>query len=329
MNIAGREIGIGHPPYVVAEISGNHAGSLEFAKSLISAAARAGADAVKFQAYHPNTITLDCAQPDFYVKDGPWRGQRLYDLYHRTHTPFGWFPDLFKRAQCRDITIFASVFDHSSVDMLERLDCPAYKIASMEIVDIPLIKYAASTGKPVIISTGMAGDSEILDAIVAAPTALFLHCVSGYPTRIADSRLRSLKPGWGISDHTSGIEVPIAATVLGAVLIEKHLRLADATTDDADFSLRPDAFARMVEGVHGVWESMRFEPRDCEWSSRQLRRSLYVVADIKKGEAFTHANVRSIRPSYGLPPKMLPEVLTKLAACDIVRGTALREAMLA
>jgi pseudaminic acid synthase len=328
MNIAGREIGPQLPPYIVAEISSNHNGYASVAQQLIIAAKNAGADAVKLQAYTPDTITLDSYKIDFFIKAGPWKNRRLYELYAATHTPFEWFPELFDYALVLDIPIFASVFDKSSVDMLEKLNCPAYKIASMEITDIPLIEYAASTCKQVIISTGMASQDEILDAVVAAPKALLLHCVSGYPTRVEDARLDRLRPGWGISDHTRGIEVPIAATVMGAVLIEKHLCLDGIDSEDAAFSTRPPEFTLMVNAVRSIWKSLRPRPMHHrknidEDSSHQFRRSLYAVEDIKAGERFTEKNVRSIRPGYGLPPKMLSEVLMWRATRDIERGAPL------
>jgi pseudaminic acid synthase len=333
LNIAGREIGVHQPPYIVAEISGNHCGDIKKAEELIFFASQCGADAVKLQAYTPDTITLDSQKDDFIIKDGPWKGQRLYDLYSRTHTPFEWFPRLFEVAAGVDITIFASVFDETSVDMLHELDCPAYKIASMEITDIPLIEYAAATEKPVIISTGMANASEIAEAEDAClDEPLLLHCVSAYPARVEDAKLYQLRPGWGVSDHSTGIEVPIAATAMGAVLIEKHLCLDEGDSEDLAFSLRPYEFRSMVMAVQNIWKSLHPRPghhrKDTEKESRQFRRSLYAVADIKKGESFTDANVRSIRPSYGLPPKMLSYVLQHRAACDIEAGTGLKPHML-
>lgn len=339
MFIAGREIGNKVPPYVVAEISGNHCGDIALAHRLIKAAKDAGANAVKFQAYEPEDLTIDCDRPDFIIKDGLWKGRKLYELYQKVHTPFEWFPRLFEEGKRYEITVFASVFSKRGVDMLEKLGCPAYKIASMEIVDIPLIEYAASTGKPIIISSGMASEDEILDALISArvangdrQNAVHLYCVSGYPTPIAEANLCNPKKHyafmWGISDHTLGWGIPVAATALGAKIIEKHIMLNDTQPEDLEFSLTPSEFAEMVERVHDIWNAMQPSQRKSEQASRQLRRSLYVVKDVRRGEAFTEENVRSIRPSYGMPPRKLPEVLKSFAACDISRGTALEEGLL-
>lgn len=331
MIINGREIGPHRPPYIISEISCNHNGDFNKAMRLIDAAKDAGADAVKFQAYTPDTITLKTNNPDFIVKDGPWKGRNLWELYEQTHTPFSWFPDLFQYAYGIGITPFASVFDKSSVDMLERLECPAYKIASMEITDIPLIGYAAKTGKPIIISTGMASCEEIAAANCAVARnwaeCAILHCVSNYPTQSADADLKQLGKHsriFGLSDHTVGDSIPIAATALGACIIEKHLMLGDEDTEDFEFSMDPISFKAMVREVRNVWQAMQPPSGDPEQASRQMRRSLYVVADIAKGEPFTEENVRSIRPSYGLPPKELPWLLTKRAAIDLKRGTAMK-----
>jgi N-acetylneuraminate synthase len=336
MHIAGREISSQQSPYLIAEISANHLGKIDEALRLIEAAKYAGADAVKFQCYGPDDITLDCDRADFVVKDGPWKGRRLYELYTVAHTPREWFPLLFSHAKKIGITAFASVFSPGAVDFLETLGCPAYKIASMEIVDIPLIKRAAGTGRPLIISTGMASDEEIYDASFAADIGqtgnhtAFLHCVSGYPTDVAEANLGQLKFlqqyafQSGISDHSLGWEVPVAATALGAVIIEKHLTMDRFNaSEDAGFSLTPIEFKTMVMRVREIWLAMQPSKPESEESSRQLRRSLYAVRDIKAGEKFTPDNVRSIRPSYGLVPKYLPRLLDKTATCDIQYGSAL------
>lgn len=339
MKIKGREIGPSQSPYIVAEVGASHGGDLNTAILLMGAAIGAGADAVKFQAYTPSTITLVCDKPDFIVKDGPWKGRKLYELYEKAHTPFEWFPELFRVARDYNTTIFASVFDKSSIDMLERLDCPAYKIASMEIVDIPLIKYVAATGKPLIISTGMASDEEIEDAVKGLDEDNFvlLGCVSGYPTPLAEAslcRLDSIRNWYypcyaqrGISDHTKGWEVPVAATALGASIIEKHTGLWNNTSEDAAFSLNPDEFRQMCEAVRAIWKAMQPSEAKSEEPSRQLRRSLYVVEDMKAGDVFTEQNVRSIRPGYGMAPKELPSVLGRQATMDIARGIALSSKM--
>jgi pseudaminic acid synthase len=331
MLIDGKEIKGGYAPYIIAEASCNHGGLLANAMSLIDAAKYAGADAVKFQAYTPDTLTLNCNKPDFIIQDGLWKGKNLYDLYTKTHTPFEWFPKLFKHAKKRDITIFASVFDRSSVDMLRALDCPAYKIASMEITDIPLIKYAAMSNKPMIISTGMAEFPDIKAALEACDNTnvAFLHCTSEYPGTVewADlSRMLMMKVFLGpevpvgISDHTPGPTiVPVAATALCTAIIEKHLMLDDVPTEDEEFSLRPDDFKVMVNLTKYANEAIRL--RDfVKNPSRQLRRSLYAVEDIKEGEAFTEDNLRSIRPGYGISPKNLPRLLGKKADQNYRKG---------
>lgn len=334
MQINGREITNLLPPYVVAEISGNHGGSIDNALKLIDAAKDTGAYAAKLQCFQPEMLTLDCDKPDFILKDGPWKGRRLYDLYKATETPRAWFPRLFEHAREMGFTLFSSVFAPEDVDFLETLACPAYKIASMEITDTNLIAHAAKTGKPLIISTGMASQDEIRNALEVMSSHKckyrFLQCVSGYPTPIHEANLSEFNifNHQGVSDHTIGCEIPIAATVLGAVIIEKHLALFDVDTEDSDFSMRPDEFAEMCMKVRQIWHAMQPSVRKSEESSRQLRRSLYAVADIKAGERFTNENVRSIRPAYGLPPNQLSKVLRCRAAHDIERGTALTTEML-
>lgn len=331
MDINGRIISTDQPPYVVAEISGNHGGYLPNAINLIKRAKKAGADAVKTQCYDPDSMTLDLNKPDFIVQGGLWHGRTLYDLYTKAHTPPDWHRELYRVARSEGITIFSSVFDKRGVDLLENLDCPVYKIASFEIVDIPLIKYVAQTKKPMIISTGMATDREILDARWASKgKALFLHCVSSYPTMIGEANLG--RPGElrhllstenvGLSDHSLGTTIPIAATVLGTVLIEKHLKLEyHVDTEDSVFSETPESFAEMVKAVQNIWHAMRSQAKTSE--SRQFRRSLYAVKDIAKGECYTEENIRSIRPGYGLSPKMLGSLLGKKSKRSWKRGDPL------
>ena len=331
MQIEGREINNYLKPYVIAEISCNHQGDLGTALELIEVAKWAGADAVKFQAYTPDTITLDCNKPDFIIQDGLWKGRTLYDLYKETYTPFEWFPKLFKEAKKIGITCFASVFDRTSVDMLAGLGCPAYKIASMEIIDTPLIAYAARRGKPLVISTGMATDQEIRGAFEAAgdTPAAFLHCTSEYPQTVEWSSLtgiEALRTNFGetcpigVSDHTPGnLVVPVASTALGAAIIEKHLKLKDGETEDNEFSLVPETFKSMVALVNITYEAM--QQRDFASNpSRQLRRSLYAVADIEKGETFTETNVKSIRPGFGIAPKNLTRLLGRKASQKYRKG---------
>ncbi len=331
MIINGRKIGPGQPPYVIAEISGNHEGSYEKAAHLMGLAAWAGADAVKIQCYTADSLTIDCDKPDFVIKNGPWQGRSLHKLYRKTQTPPDLVTGIFHLAKQYGQTVFSSVFDEDGLDLLESLGCPAYKIASMEIVDLPLIRAVVKTGKPIIISTGMATYDEVNEATWAAlqvPHAV-LHCVSGYPTQPENFNLmRMPKLGckiYGISDHTLGSTIPVAAVALGANIIEKHICVSrQDDTEDSAFSLEPEEFKQMCEAVRATWMALR-EPKStsAEDSSRQLRRSLYVVEDVKKGERFTSENIRSIRPSYGLPPRELPDVLGMVASQDIERGTPL------
>lgn len=339
IRIAGRRIGPGHRPYVVAELSANHLGGLERALAIVDAAARAGVDAVKLQTYTPDTITIDHTGPGFVLESGPWRGRRLYELYQEAHTPWQWHAALFERARALGIAAFSSPFDASAVSLLESLGCPAYKIASFELVDPALIAAAAATGKPLLLSTGMADGKEIAEAIAAARAAgarevALLHCVSSYPSRVEDSNLRTIPDmaqrfgvPVGLSDHTLGTTVAVAATVLGACVIEKHatLRRADGGPDAA-FSLEPDELARLVEDAAAAFAALgaiHYAPEESELAMRALRRSLYVVADMAPGETFTPQNLRSIRPGHGLPPRHLPEVLGRRARGAIARGTPL------
>jgi len=334
--LAGRTIGPGRRPYIIAEMSGNHMGRLDRALALIDAAADAGADAVKLQTYTADTITIDHDGPEFRLEGGPWAGYTLHRLYREAHTPWDWHPALFERARERGIAIFSSPFDETAIELLERLDAPAFKIASFEIVDTPLIRRAARSGKPLIISTGMASLGEIQAAIEAAgnvPVAL-LHCVSGYPTPAEEMNLKTIPhladafgvPA-GLSDHSLGVAVPVAATALGATIIEKHLTLsrADGGVDHA-FSLEPAEFKVMVDAARTAWAALgrvHYEPEPSEVGGRDFRRSLYVVADTAKGEILTSANVRSIRPGLGLAPKHLSAVLGRRAARDLRRGEPL------
>jgi len=331
MQIEGREINNYLKPYVIAEVSCNHQGDLGTALELIEVAKWAGADAVKFQAYTPDTITLDCNKPDFIIQDGLWKGRTLYDLYKETYTPFEWFPKLFKEAKKVGIPIFASVFDRSSIDMLRELNCPAFKIASMELVDTPLIAYAARTGKPLIISTGMGSEQDISEALTAVGNhqVAFLHCTSEYPQTVEWSSLQGILKlradlgkdiPVGVSDHTPGnLVVPVASTALGAAIIEKHLKLKDGETEDNEFSLVPETFKSMVALVNITYEAMQ-QREFVSNPSRQLRRSLYAVADIEKGQTFTEDNIRSIRPGFGLSPKHLPRLLGRKASQNYRKG---------
>ncbi|MGE5506654.1 MAG: pseudaminic acid synthase [Actinomycetota bacterium] len=343
LTIAGRAVGPGHPPYVIAEMSGNHNGDLNRALALIDAAKAAGADAVKLQTYTADTMTIDHHGPGFDIEGGLWHGRNLYELYHEAHTPWDWHPRLFEHGRRIGITVFSTPFDSTAVAFLEELNTPAYKIASFEVIDLPLIEEVARTGKPIVMSTGMATDAEIAEALETIRShggsqVVLLHCVSGYPTPVAEINLRRIAAlaerfgvSVGLSDHTMGTAVPVAAVALGAVMIEKHftLRRADGGPDAA-FSLEPGELAALVEGTHIAWEALgspecRLKPS--EERSAQYRRSLYVVADIKAGEAFTPDNLRAIRPGFGMPPKMLAKVMGRRAARDLARGTPLAEDM--
>lgn len=332
MEINGTKIGQRFSPYIIAEISCNHGGKVENAIELIKQAKKAGASAVKTQCYEPQTITLNVNKPDFILQDGLWKGRTLWELYKTAQTPFSWQKHLYQYAQDIGITIFSSVFDKTAVDHLEKLNCPAYKIASMEIVDIPLIEYAASTGKPMIISTGMASQEEIFDAYQAAPKAAFLHCTSEYPGTIETSNLGAMRqlqkmlPSTeiGISDHSEGSLIPVAATALGANIIEKHFgQLKGVKSEDDAFSMSVKEFAQMVVDVKKVYSAMQPHPTNGN-PTRQVRRSLYAIEDIRKGEIFTENNIGSIRPGYGLPPKKLPQILGQRAPQDYRRGDPLK-----
>jgi len=333
MEIDGVKIGPKYPPYIISELSCNHGGKLENAKKLIKLAKAANASAVKTQCYEPDTITLEMNKPDFIVQDGLWKGRTLWELYKTAHTPFSWHPDLYKVARDSQITVFSSVFDKTAVDFLEKLDCPAYKIASMEIVDIPLIRHAASTGKPMIISTGMASNAEIIEADDASGgKAAFLHCMSEYPGTIETSNLggirglQNLLPEHiiGLSDHSEGSLAPIAATALGACIIEKHFgHLPGVKSEDDAFSMGAAEFAQMVKEVKQTYAAMQPVTQNGN-PTKQVRRSVYAIADIKKGENFTEKNIGSIRPGYGLPCKLLPNLLGRKAGQDYRRGDPLR-----
>lgn len=338
MNIAGREIGQGKPPYIIAEISCNHGGYLERALQLIWWAKYCGADAVKFQCYEPQAMTIDSDRNDFIMKDGPWKGHKLWDLYKEACTPYSWFPKIAAKAKELGIPWFASVFDKRGVDVLEACWAPAYKIASFEITDIPLIKYVASKGKPVILSTGMATADEIVAAcdLVEKEKLGVLLCVSAYPAKMEDYDLSKLTdavkfstliglPEYGISDHTMGHELAVAATACGTAMIEKHLCLArELGGPDAGFSSEPHEFKKMVKAVRGAWNAMQpKEGTSEEEPQRQARRSLYCVKDIGKGQVMCAEHVRSIRPGYGLAPKEIDWVIGRRVKRDVGRGEAL------
>lgn len=337
INIAGRRIGQDDQPYIIAELSANHNGKLETAMNLIAAAKRAGADAVKLQTYRPETITLDCDADDFRIHGGLWNGRTLFELYEEAHLPWEWHAPLFEYARRLGITIFSSPFDRTAVDLLEGLHAPAYKIASFEAVDLPLIKYVASTGKPMIISTGMADAEEIAEAVEAASQGgcqelALLHCVSGYPAPAEDYNLKTIldmiqRFGMvtGLSDHTLDNTTAICSVALGAAIIEKHFTLdRNGGGPDDSFSLEPADLADLCRGARTAWNALGkvdYGRKSSEVGNVLFRRSLYVVEDVRAGEVLTHKNLRSIRPGYGAAPKHLDAFIGKRALHDVKRGT--------
>lgn len=341
MRIDGRVLG-GNPPhaFIVAELSASHGGRLDTALEIVRAAADAGVDAIKLQTYRPDTITLDHDSEPFRISAGTvWDGRNLYQLYEEAQTPWEWHEPIRDEAVRQGLTWFSSPFDLSAVDFLETLDPPAYKIASFEIVDIGLIQRVASTGKPMIMSTGMATLAEIDEAVTAAREAgatdiALLKCTSAYPTPPDEVNLRTIPHladafgvPVGLSDHTMGIAVPVAAVALGAVIIEKHVTLSRAAGGpDSGFSLEPDELAEMVSQIRVAERALgevTYRPTVKEAASRYLRRSLFVVADVRAGEPFTEQNVRSIRPGQGMHTRHYPEIIGRRAARDIPRGTPL------
>jgi N-acetylneuraminate synthase len=335
-----RWLGAGQPVYVIAELSANHNQDFDRAVRIIHAAKDAGADAVKLQTYTPDTITIQSSHECFLVKGGTlWDGRTLYDLYGEAYTPWGWQPKLKKVANDLGMDCFSSAFDATAVDFLEQMNVPAHKVASCELVDIPLIQKMAQTGKPLIMSTGMATLEEIEEAVQAARQAgatqiALLKCTSAYPAPPEEMNLRTIPElarrfnlPVGLSDHTMGIAVPVAAVALGACIIEKHLTLSRSETGpDSAFSLEPHEFKATVDAVRVAEKALGAVHFGCsakEASSRVFRRSLFVVQDVKRGEKFTEQNVRSIRPGHGLHTRHLAEILGKRAVCDIERGTPL------
>lgn len=340
INIGSRSIGPGCNVYIVAEMSANHNQKLDQAVELVKAAKKSGADAVKLQTYTPDTITIKSDRPEFRIKSGTlWDDRLLYDLYSEAYTPWEWQPDLKEVAEEQGLDFFSTAFDSTAVDFLERIGVPVHKISSFEIVDIPLIEKMAGTGKPLIISTGMSTLAEIEEAIRAAKDGgakqiALLKCTSAYPAPPEEMNLRTIphlgetfRVPVGLSDHTLGIAVPVAAVALGACIVEKHLTLSRSIPGpDSAFSLEPHEFKAMVEAIRAAEKAVggvHYGVGGIESGSRIFRRSLFVVKDMKEGEEFTPDKVRSIRPGYGLHPRYYKSVLGRRAAKDVDRGTPL------
>jgi pseudaminic acid synthase len=334
--IDGRIIGPDQPPYIIAELSANHNGSIERAFETIDAAQRCGADAIKLQTYTADTMTIDCDAPDFIVKGGLWDGYKLYDLYKWAETPYEWHEALFAHARRRGITVFSTPFDETAVDLLESLNTPAYKIASFEVVDLPLIRYVARTGKPMIMSTGMSSEDEIDEAVTAAREAgckdlVLLHCISSYPAPMDQANLRQIPELAkrfdvlaGLSDHTMGTTASVAAIALGARLIEKHFTLSRADKGpDSEFSLEPADLKRLCTDTRDAWLALgraSFERQEAEKGSKVFRRSLYFVKDLPAGHVIQPDDIRRIRPGMGLAPKHFNRVVGKITTSPIFFG---------
>jgi len=340
MNIVGRSIGIDHPPFIIAEMSGNHNQSLERALGIVEAAAKAGVHALKIQTYTPETMTLDLAEREFYISDpdNQWSGTSLYNLYREAYTPWEWHKPIFDRARKFGMIPFSTPFDDTAVDFLESLDSSCYKIASFENIDLPLIRRVAATGKPVIISCGMATISELGEAVYTARSAgckdlILLKCTSTHPAEAENSNIMTIPHlrdlfncEVGLSDHTMGVGVSVASVALGAAVIEKHFTLnrADGGVDSA-FSMEPEEMAQMVLETGRAWKALgqvSYGPTKAEEKSIRYRRSLYVVKDLNVGDVFTTENVRAIRPGLGLPVKYIDVVLGRKVNQVVKKGTA-------
>ncbi|MGC4125686.1 pseudaminic acid synthase [Enterobacter sp.] len=339
ISIDGRQIGKDFPPYIIAELSANHNGDINRAFKIMEEAKAAGADAIKLQTYRADTITIDCDTEDFQIHGGLWDGQTLFNLYKGAQMPWEWHKPLFEKAKELGITIFSSPFDFTAVDLLEELGAPAYKIASFEAIDIPLIKYVAKTGKPMIISTGMADEQEILEAITAAREGgckelVVLQCVSGYPAPAEEYNLATIPDMAerfnviaGLSDHTIDNTTAVASVVLGACVIEKHVTLdRNGGGPDDSFSLEPSELKALCRDAKNAWKALgrvNYERKESEKGNVKFRRSLYVVKDVKQGEKLTSENVKSIRPGFGLAPKHYFDVLDKTFKTEVKSGTPL------
>jgi N-acetylneuraminate synthase len=339
IRIGDRLVGKGETPFVICELSANHNGDLGRALKMIEMAAETGADAIKIQTYTADTLTIDSDRPDFLIQGGLWDGRTLYDLYQEAQTPFEWHKALFDKAKEVGVMLFSTPFDETAVDLLEELDAPCYKIASFEVIDLPLIARAARTGKPLIISTGLAGLGEIEEAVATARAngnggVALLHCTSAYPAPMEDANLQTIphlsqtfQVPSGLSDHTPGSTAPIAAIALGASIIEKHFTPARSDGGpDAAFSLEPDEFRHLVESCRAAAKAVgevEYKLLDSERANFKFRRSIYVVKDVAEGEKLTKDNIRSIRPGFGLPPKYFDSVIGATATRKLSRGEAL------
>lgn len=344
IRIAGRAIGVEHPPYIIAELSANHNGRLETALEIVREAKKSGADAIKLQTYTADTITLNSNGADFQIEGGLWDGQTLYELYKKAHMPWAWHSVLFEEARKHEITIFSSPFDTTAVDLLEDLNAPAYKIASFEAIDLPLIKYVAATGKPMIISTGMADADEIAEAVDAARGAgcqelAILHCVSGYPAPAEDYNLRTIPDMMrrhglvtGLSDHTLDNTTAITSVAVGASIIEKHFTLdRNGGGPDDSFSLEPRELEALCRDSKTAWAALGgvdYGRKSSEVGNVKFRRSLYAVRDIAAGELLTPENIRSVRPGYGLAPKFYDAIIGNVASVNIPANTPLSWAVI-
>lgn len=340
ISIAGREICKDTPPYIIAEMSANHNGDINNAFRIIEEAKKAGADAVKMQTYTADTITLNSNNEDFQIHGGPWDGRFMYDLYQEAHTPWEWHKPLFDYAQKLGITIFSSPFDNTAIDLLEDLNAPAYKIASFEVIDLALIKYAACTGKPLIISTGMASLEEITEAVETAKEAgckelALLHCVSGYPAPPCDYNLNTILDMskrfglvTGLSDHTLDNITAITSIALGASIIEKHFTLdRSGGGPDDSFSLEPKKLAELCLNTKIAWQALGqvdYSQKVSEQTNVKFRRSLYFVKDMKAGEIISADSIKSVRPGYGLPPRYISQIIGARLKCDISRNRPVR-----
>ncbi len=338
--ILGRPISSQRSPYIVAELSANHGGDINNALRMIEMCKEHGADAIKIQTYTPDTMTLNCNSKDFIISSGLWKGYNLYDLYKDAYTPFEWHKTLFEYSKEIGITLFSTPFDETAVELLQSLDAPAYKIASFELTDAPLLKLVAQTGKPVILSTGLASHSEISEALDhlesnGAKHICVLHCISAYPAPLDQANVTTIldiKKHWpqvqvGLSDHTLSHHAAIAATALGAAFIEKHVTPSrDIPSPDSSFSIEPNELQYLVEETHKVWSSLgtpSFDLKQAEQENKKFRRSIYISKDVKKGEILSQDNIRRVRPGFGLEPKYFEQVMGKKFSQNLSAGTAL------